>query len=250
MTQDKTAKLSIVVLAYNEEDYIGTVLSSIAAQTTPPDEVIVVDNNSTDATAKIASSFSFVRVVSETEQGIIPARDRGFNEAAGPLVARIDADTKLPHDWVATVHAICDAHANDIYGVSGPAFIYDTSSKLVGKVASHVAVNQGFFRGSKLMLGHDTLYGSNMVITKKAWLKVQNETCRNSRELHEDVDLSIHIAKYGVIEFDDRLKAGVSKRAFFYESPKKTWWRLRIWPQTVTKHRRLFMKNAASHKSH
>src|SRR5688572_5985312 len=104
----KTTKprLTIVIIAYNEEGYIANCLRSVQDQTLAPDEVIVVDNNSKDRTAEIAKSFSFVKLVTEHIQGIAPARNRGFNEATGDLIVRIDSDTKLPVDWVEKAHEV------------------------------------------------------------------------------------------------------------------------------------------------
>lgn len=233
-------RLSLVIIAYNEEAYIGKCLLSVAELIDRPDEVIVVDNNSTDRTAEIAKAFTFVKLVTETEQGIAPARNRGFNEATGDLIARIDADTELPKHWVQAVHDVMDSRANTISATSGPAYIYDLPLDAGRDLMGH-AVLKGYFDASKMMLGHETLYGSNMVMTKLAWDKVKNEVCNNSKELHEDMDLALHIAQYGDIYYDKELKAGVAKRAFI-EPIKKTIWRLRIWPKTVTSHRKLFAK--------
>src|ERR1700722_13666836 len=104
----KQVKLSIVVIAYNEEEYLRQCLEAIKQQLYPPEEVIVVNNNSTDKTVKIAQSFPFVKLIHEKEQGMIPARNAGFDAAKGDLLARIDADTRPPVDWVVRVHKILD----------------------------------------------------------------------------------------------------------------------------------------------
>ncbi len=237
--QHKHPKLSIIILAYNEEEYLKACLEAIKEQTYPADEVIVVDNNSTDKTAKIAESFLFVKLINEKEQGMIPARNAGFNAAKGDLLARIDADTHIPVDWVAHVHEILDNQVDTICGVSGPQYLYAVSHKITRKILSDITSKYGFFGISKLMLGHETLFGSNMVITKKAWQKVKNEVCHDSYEVHEDIDLAIHIANYGIILFDKNLIVGISARAFF-EDWRKHWWRVRTWVRSVIKHRPLF----------
>ena len=96
-------RVSIVIPAYNEERYLPACLDAIAAQTIKPFEVIVVDNNSSDSTAKIAAQYPFVRVVNEPRRGIGFARNAGFNAAAGDIIGRIDADTHVPASWVAKV---------------------------------------------------------------------------------------------------------------------------------------------------
>lgn len=238
--RQKKPKLSLIILAYNEENYLRYCLESVQQQLYPPDEVIVVNNNSTDATVKIALSFPFVKLINEKKQGMIPARNAGFNAAKGDLLARIDADTRLPVDWGVRVHTILDAHATSICGVSGPHYLYAISNKIARKILTNVTSTYGFFGISKLMLGHETLFGSNMVITKHAWQKVKNEVCHDSYEVHEDIDLAIHIAQYGTIMFDDKLIVGIASRAFF-EDYKKHQWRLQTWVRSVTKHRTLFV---------
>ena len=68
-------RLSVVIPAFNEELVLRRCLDSLAVQQTSyPYEVIVVDNNSSDATAAIAGSYPFVRVVHERRRGVAPAR--------------------------------------------------------------------------------------------------------------------------------------------------------------------------------
>ncbi|HEX8932548.1 MAG TPA: glycosyltransferase family A protein, partial [Patescibacteria group bacterium] len=92
-------KISVIIPAYNEEKYIGACIESLLKQNRLPDEIIVVNNNSTDQTAAIASQYP-VKVINEKEQGITPARNRGLNEAQYDIIARTDADTILPPDWI------------------------------------------------------------------------------------------------------------------------------------------------------
>ena len=94
-------KISVVVPAYNEEAVIERCLNALVNQIVPVDEILVVDNNSTDRTAEIAEKYREygVRVIRETVQGLIPARNRGFDEATGDILGRIDADTVVEPDW-------------------------------------------------------------------------------------------------------------------------------------------------------
>ena len=73
-------KVSVVIPAYNEEKYIVDCLKALSNQTIAPDEVIVVDNNSTDKTASLARQAG-AKVITVLEPGITPARTAGFNAA-------------------------------------------------------------------------------------------------------------------------------------------------------------------------
>ncbi|MBU2574094.1 MAG: glycosyltransferase [Elusimicrobia bacterium] len=92
--------LSIVVPAYNEEKLLGSCLESVAAAfrplgaSGPAREVIVCDNNSTDATARIAAS-SGAKVVFEPVNQIGRARNAGAAAASGDWLLFIDADSTL-----------------------------------------------------------------------------------------------------------------------------------------------------------
>jgi GT2 family glycosyltransferase len=84
-------QVSVVIPAYNAARYLAATLQSVAEQTSPPGEVIVVDDGSTDATVEIARSFG-ANVVSLTNAGPAAARNAGTNAASGEYVAFLDAD--------------------------------------------------------------------------------------------------------------------------------------------------------------
>lgn len=229
--QNSRVKLSLIVLAYNEEEYIGDCLESIAAQTRPPDEVIVVNNNSTDKTAEIVQRFPFVKIINQPIQGMIPARNIGFNSAIGTLLGRIDADTRLLPDWVERVHQLLDSQANQVIALSGPCYFFEIKNKWFAEPIALIH-QKTFFGISNLCLGHPTLFGSNMVLTRNAWLKVKDEICTDGQKVHEDIDLAIHIAKYGQILFAPKLEVGISIRPFFETTTKKIW-RGKTWYRTI-----------------
>jgi glycosyltransferase involved in cell wall biosynthesis len=108
--------ISVVIPCYNGARFLRETLESVARQTYPADEVIVVDDGSTDASAAVAASFGPpVRVLRQANQGESVARNNGIAAAAGDWIALLDADdlwapTKLerqvqavadsPHDLV------------------------------------------------------------------------------------------------------------------------------------------------------
>ena len=202
-------KLGIVIPVYNEQEYITACLESIARQTVMPDEVIVVDNNSTDRSAEIASSYPFVTLIKERRQGIVFARNAGFDAVISDLIGRIDADTKLGKHWVRTVkNAALFMEEKD--AMTGPCSFYDASSPRV-LFGFHRII---YFWTSAFAFGHTILYGSNMFLFRSNWLKIRDETCRNN-SIHEDMDLSNHIVyNGGKILFNKLLPAAASSRRF------------------------------------
>ncbi len=92
-------KISFVIPAYNEQDFIGPCLESVMRElgTIECDaEVIVVNNASTDATRERALAVPDVRVVDEPQKGLVRAREAGYLASSGELIANIDSDTRLP----------------------------------------------------------------------------------------------------------------------------------------------------------
>ncbi len=88
-----TPTISVAMPAYQAERWIGETLESVLAQTAPPDEVVVVDDGSTDATAEIARGFGApVRVVQQPNGGASAAYNRAFRESSGSYVAMCPAD--------------------------------------------------------------------------------------------------------------------------------------------------------------
>lgn len=93
-------KLSIIIPAYNEEKYLSVTLEHIVAALSLvgcTSEIIVVDNESTDKTAEIASKFG-VRIVPESVHVISRVRNAGGRAAAGDILVFVDADTRVPQE--------------------------------------------------------------------------------------------------------------------------------------------------------
>ena len=72
--------ISLIIPAHNEEKYLPGCLESVAPHAERLLEVIVIDNASTDHTAKVAGRFPFARVVHEPRKGLLWARQSGFLE--------------------------------------------------------------------------------------------------------------------------------------------------------------------------
>lgn len=208
--QAQALSVSIVIPVYNDEDHLKRCLRFIAKQTDKPDEVIIVDNNSTDGSAAVAKQFDFVRVISESQQGVLHARNTGFNAAKGDVIGRIDADTQLGKNWVKRVRSIFTQ--TDIDAVSGPVGYHDAPGKRLTLFAEKKLRKLAWRVGTR----DDAvfLFGSNMAVRRSAWLAVRDDICLR-RDVHEDVDLAIHLYNAGFsVALDEDLPASVSSRRF------------------------------------
>lgn len=211
-------RLSVVIPVYNEEKYIERCLISLKNQTEKPDEVIVVDNNCTDKTVEIVKKYK-VKIIKEKNQGMVHARNKGFNSARYDIIARCDADSVLSTDWIARIKK--NFQKEHVDALSCPIFFYDLPIKKLPYA--------NFFLDlySLIRPGEEMLIGPNMALTKKVWNKVKNKVCLDDRVVHEDIDLAIHIIKEGgKIKRDRTLIIGASGRrikfnpiSFFVEYP-------------------------------
>ena len=95
--------VSILVPAYNAEQWIGDTLRSAVGQSWPHKEIIVVDDGSKDQTLAVARQFesSSVRVVRQENQGAAAARNTAFSLSQGDYIQWLDADDLLAPDKIA-----------------------------------------------------------------------------------------------------------------------------------------------------
>ena len=89
--------VSVVIPVFNGEKFLPEAVDSVLAQNYTPLEIVVVDDGSTDATAKVANGLSeTVRYLHQTNKGPAAARNLGIKEARGSLIAFADADDLWP----------------------------------------------------------------------------------------------------------------------------------------------------------
>ncbi len=117
-------RISAIVCAYNEAGYLAPCLHSLLAQSRQPDELLVVNNASTDDTALVASGIAGVRVIDEPRKGLVRARESGRRAATGDVLVYLDADCRAPLTWLARIERRF-ARDRALVATSGPYRFYD-----------------------------------------------------------------------------------------------------------------------------
>ena len=106
-------QISVVIPVYNRELTIRRAIDSVLAQELHPDEIIVVDDGSTDPTPEILKSYDHkIQIVRQENKGVSAARNRGVETAAGKWIAFLDSDDEWTPDKLQKQLACYRLHPN------------------------------------------------------------------------------------------------------------------------------------------
>jgi glycosyltransferase involved in cell wall biosynthesis len=202
--------ISVVIPVLDDAELLERCLSSLELQSRPADEVIVVDNGCTDDSVAVATRFG-ARIVTEPRRGITAAASAGFDAATGDIIARCDADSHLPEDWIEHLATTLDRHS-DAVAVSGPASFYNLSP-VASAVASRIYVD-GWFLLMRGLLGNNAVFGSNCAVRASAWRAISSSVPRTNSEMHDDMDLSYRLRPDATVLHDRRMRVSISGRPF------------------------------------
>ena len=119
--------ITLIICTYNREKYIGPLLDSIAKNDYPTTdyEIVLVDNNCTDNTHGVCEQFATThpeiafRYVTEPEQGLSAARNKGIKEAKGDIVIYVDDDALVDADYI-RIYAEHFAASPETMAAGGP----------------------------------------------------------------------------------------------------------------------------------
>lgn len=208
--------ISFIIPARNEERYVADCIRSILRQKiSQPFEIIVVNNNSSDATAKAAAAADpSVKVLQESDLGTNPARQRGLDNARGEIAVFLDADVRLPANWVKRILKKLDSSPG-IVGVSGPYHFYDFPWYLkVMTIAYNLVITVPWhFFGVRFFGLPSFMVGGNMAIKKSALLAAGGFDT-NLKFFGDDTDTGRRLRSVGRVIFSTRTWVYSSARRF------------------------------------
>lgn len=208
--------ISVIVCAYNEARYLPACLHSLLAQTRPPDEILVVDNASSDGTGAVARAIPGVRVVREPDKGLVISRETARRETTGDILAYVDADCRAPLQWLERIEARFARHAA-LVAVTGPYRFYDwdwlgraliRAYDLVVAPPTHVLVHDLIGAGA-------ILHGGNYEPFLLCDFHVHTSWSDGRLSVREVVDLYGQTGRFDVIGITDHIlmKRDMLKRA-------------------------------------
>jgi glycosyltransferase involved in cell wall biosynthesis len=138
MIQPETT-ISVVIPAYNAAHFLPRSLASVFAQTLPPNEVIVVDDGSTDHTSEVADALG-ARVIRQENRGLAAARNTGIQNASGEWIALLDADDSWLPEKLARQAALIQPEVVFVY--TGTRHFDDHGTRIVQRAIEPTAARK------------------------------------------------------------------------------------------------------------
>jgi glycosyltransferase involved in cell wall biosynthesis len=136
----KQPTVSVIATVFNEIESIDRLLDSLAAQSRPPDEIVIVDGGSTDGTLERLQAYAAaydaegpkgpaLLVLHRPGANISEGRNRAIEAAVGPLIACTDAGVRLLEDWLETLTRPFSegARVSSGFFVADPRSVFETA---------------------------------------------------------------------------------------------------------------------------
>ncbi len=111
--------VTIITVVFNGEKTIKDTIESVCRQTVLPGEYLIIDGGSTDGTPAIVApylkSYPFIKFISEPDQGIYDAMNKGIRQASGDLIGMINADDWYENDAIEKMSRAYAHHGTGVY---------------------------------------------------------------------------------------------------------------------------------------
>lgn len=219
-------KVSIIIPAYNEENYIEATIQAALKQDYPDIEIIVVDNNSTDATREKVRQFPQVKLVEEKTSGVQWARERGRKEAKGEIIGNLDADCLARPDWVSkAVKYFSDPR---VVLITGPYYYYDASLflRLLTSFTQKV-VYKIYHDAAQMLFGKVVAVGGNLLFRAKVFEEIGGYDT-SIVFYGDDTNTGNRLAKKGKVLFKNDMEVPSSSRRFKKFGTMYVFWKYTI----------------------
>ncbi len=184
-------KVSVYIPAYNAGEFIARAIEGVLAQSLAPDEILVIDDSSTDATRDIATRYAGVKLVRhDRNRGLAATRNTAFQSARNDLVASLDADCVAESRWLE--HLV--PHLSDlrIAGVGGRRIegVQRTAADRWRRAHMPQEWGEEPLRNPRFLFGCNNLFRKSAVLQAGGY----DESMRTNGE---DIDLSQRLREHG-----------------------------------------------------
>ncbi|SEB16944.1 glycosyltransferase [Pedobacter hartonius] len=188
---------SIIIPLYNRPQEIDELLATLAIQTYPQFEVLVIEDGSSLRAKDIVEGYADkldIRYYYKENAGQGFARNYGFERAKGDYFVIFDSDCLIPHDYLEIVKDYLYDHDLDAYG--GPDAAHESFTPLQKAISYGMTsvFTTGGIRGNKKHAGQFHPRSFNMGVSREVWEKVGGFKITR---LGEDIEYSIRIHQSG-----------------------------------------------------
>ena len=198
---EKTPKLSVIIVTYNRGYDLKESLDALFKQEEPPYEIIVVDSNSSDNTHEIIKKYP-VQFININERSMVKARNIGWHQAKGDIIAFVDDDALVSKTWSKYIlEPYNDKKVGGVVGRvissrEGESIIVPEKHNSIGKIFDNGLVLGNFDLEQENKIQVDTLIGCNMSFRRNL-LAEANGFDENFRGncFRDDTDMSLRIKK-------------------------------------------------------
>lgn len=208
-------KITVVITTRNRANDLRQCLGSLAGQTVAPDELIIIDNNSSDQTARVVSNFAKavrfkVRHVWQKKVGYPHVYNRGLVEAKGNFVAFIDDDCIAHPRWFERIKFITQhfPQLSAILGIAREYYDQDIMSltkAYLDETGRIGAVQKRWIKDLEILDSKNIVY--NKKFLQKHQLKFDANLLKYAQGASEDCDLGMQIGyARGMAIFDEKMR--------------------------------------------
>jgi glycosyltransferase involved in cell wall biosynthesis len=200
--------VSVIIPTYNRARFVAEAVASTLAQTWPPNEVIVVDDGSTDDTQHVLAQFGPpVVVVRQPNRGVSAARNRGMEIASSEVILFLDSDDLLLPHCIARSLETLDDHP-DVDVVYSDCYFIDSAGNRLGVMSELQPGNRP--RGMVLgQLGYSwfLINISATCVRRSALREIKFEENGILRDMAEDFEFWRRLATHSRFHFLDEILA-------------------------------------------
>ena len=203
MPVDKQFKLSAIVPLFNGEQFISESIESLLSQTYPIDEIIVIDDNSTDRgpekVQKLTEANETVKFLKNSEnKGSSHCRNLGIKESSGEYVLFLDQDDYLCSNFNSEVREHLGKNQNkEVAGLHTSYFIVDEKGEKTAET-SYKEIQPEEFLGYQFV--RNRILSNSGAVIKKSILE-QTGFYDESLKFSQDWDLWLRIGKTGMFSY-------------------------------------------------